>query len=569
MIKSDDVSMRDPASVPPLGRIVPRPDPGAGGASMSESDKSSANLPMVLVVILAMLGLTTIPQGGGKPSEAPKASADAGQTGSPRAATDDDKDLGPLATVKADSWPEPTETGMPKPTSGEAMCDSILQGGPELRFLIVLVPDPNGSSMSHEFDLTLTAVQRGTESAGFVAVRWSGMPGFPAAKQEASGDGPKPVSVRVKGTEGGRSVDLSVENSTPARDETRWPAGILCKPTSSAKPGLENTRLLLLLVPESPTWGVDKARLTEAVKLAVKYIELHPGVAGPAAKSLPIRLIGPNFSGSYRSLLETLKPLAEKITVPVGSSKFTVYNGRSLSPDLKVLAGIPRATAQIPVHGSRQQDARRGDHQVCGGSGETGEPGTVRRAGRVQHRVRAGFPKGDPREKIDYYAFPLNISQIREEYAAKGFTRSNEPMNLPSPDRLSPLEMVGAPGEPRPHPGRHAGAVGGGGGADPVADPPGAGEAALRVGRRRGDEPLRPAVPASRSASPVPSAAVLDPLDCALRAPHGRPLPQGDARRLDVPARPRQPGLGRFPGQEPEGSVHPRRVRELLRGGGL
>ena len=86
---------------------------------MSESEKPAANLPMALVVILAMLGLATIPQGGGKPSEAPKAHADAEQSGSPRAATDDDKNLGPLATVKADLWPEPTETAMPKPASGE------------------------------------------------------------------------------------------------------------------------------------------------------------------------------------------------------------------------------------------------------------------------------------------------------------------------------------------------------------------------------------------------------------------------------------------------------------------
>ena len=316
--------------------------------------------------------------------------------------------------------------------------------------MIVLVPDPDGSSMSHEFDLTLSSVQRGTESAGFVAVRWSGMPGFPAATQEASGERPKPVSVRVKGSEGSQSVDLSVESSTPAEDETRWPAGILCKPTSSAKAGLENTRLLLLLVPESPTWGVDKARLTEAVKLAVRYIDRHPGEKGPATKSLPIRLIGPNFSGSYRSLLETLKPLAGEIRAPGGSNRFTVYNGRSLSPDLKVLEEFPELRLKFRSTVYNNKTLEGAIYQYAEALARPASPGRF----AVLVESNTGFgqgskgdrAKGDRREDIDYYAFPLNISRIREEYAARGFTRSNEPMNLPSPDRLSPLEMVGRQG---------------------------------------------------------------------------------------------------------------------------
>ena len=50
-------------------------------------------------------------------------------------------------------------------------------------------------------------------------------------------------------------------------------------------------------------------------------------------------------------------------------------------------------------------------------------------------------------ESVEYFSFPLNISRIREEYAAKGYFTSGEPMKLQSPDRFSPMEMAGKRGE--------------------------------------------------------------------------------------------------------------------------
>ena len=46
------------------------------------SEKSSANMPTIVVVVLAVLGLATFPQGGGKPSDTrPKAEAIAASLG--------------------------------------------------------------------------------------------------------------------------------------------------------------------------------------------------------------------------------------------------------------------------------------------------------------------------------------------------------------------------------------------------------------------------------------------------------------------------------------------------------
>ena len=166
---------------------------------MSENEKSSTNMPVVVVVILAMLGLATFPQGGGKaPEVRPKVEAVAPGDASAAEDPKEDDDLGPLATVKAESGLDPQATtplaGRPK--SSEAVATSsafegplfkaILQAEHGLRFLIVLVPDPDHASMSHEFDLTVSAVLRAIETTGFVAIRWSSMPGFPPSAKDAS-----------------------------------------------------------------------------------------------------------------------------------------------------------------------------------------------------------------------------------------------------------------------------------------------------------------------------------------------------------------------------------------------
>ena len=66
------------------------------------SEKSSANMPTIVVVVLAMLGLATFPQGGGKPSDArPKAEVIAAGAAGPVEDGKDEEDLGPLATLRA------------------------------------------------------------------------------------------------------------------------------------------------------------------------------------------------------------------------------------------------------------------------------------------------------------------------------------------------------------------------------------------------------------------------------------------------------------------------------------
>src|ERR1700678_3639424 len=153
----------------------------SGGAS----EKPSANMPTIVVVVLAMLGLATIPQGGGKPADVrPKADVIAAGAAGPVADGRDEEDLGPLATLRAADPPlyvrkpvslSPNPENPPSVSSDLSMnvSEAILRAEHGLRFLILLVPDPNQTSMSHEFDPTLSAALRATESAGFLARRWS------------------------------------------------------------------------------------------------------------------------------------------------------------------------------------------------------------------------------------------------------------------------------------------------------------------------------------------------------------------------------------------------------------
>ena len=129
----------------------------------------------------------------------------------------DEKDLGPLATLWAadrldllnpvSSTANPANRKVVSSDPPEKVSDAILHAEHGLRFLILLVPNPDQTSMSHEFDPTLNAALRATESAGFLARRWSPMPGFPPTKKDAAQNGSNPTPDRRKGTESGTTAD--------------------------------------------------------------------------------------------------------------------------------------------------------------------------------------------------------------------------------------------------------------------------------------------------------------------------------------------------------------------------
>ena len=144
----------------------------------------------------------------------------------------------------------------------------LLAETPNLQFLIVLVPDPDGKSMSHEFDSTLSAVLRATESAGYVAERhW--FPWEPPTRDQSK-DETKPTHVEAT-LAGLLSLNVTVGKEEDPKNEDQ-PGGVLCSRVSRSN---QTELLMVLLVPETPTWGVDKRRLGQAFKIVDNYREFH------------------------------------------------------------------------------------------------------------------------------------------------------------------------------------------------------------------------------------------------------------------------------------------------------
>ena len=319
---------------------------------------------------------------------------------------------------------------------------------------------------------------------------------------------------------------------------------------------------MVLLVPETPTWGVDKMRLGQAFKIVDDYRK-SPYRDG----SGPIRIVGPNFSGSIPSMVMEINTWGKPDIAP--SPRFVIYNGVAQNPQLDVLreafpkgqvtfrstvhntatlvqalrdftlktfvsdtlsvgsdlrwmsslndvSGIPtagknliivadvnnvlhfrifdgdckvvvdtdekRLTEQAPqikdLRDLRKQleSSLWPPHELT--RSENGRIITavtsivdhirpIRRALLTESNTVFGqhySPKGerhpenvetrffeqppwDPRFQVDPYVFPMNISRLREEYTAQGYYRSNEPIQLSAPERLSLQAMTGKEGD--------------------------------------------------------------------------------------------------------------------------
>ena len=134
---------------------------------MNDQDRSS-NLPTILVVLLALFGLATIPRapggrGGGSSGNGPPAAEEVA-SGHPSTdeADEDSPKLGPLLPLR-EYWRGADNRGRDLRSR-----DELLERSERLRFLIVTVPDPDDTSVSHAFDSTLGAVLRAVDAQEYL-----------------------------------------------------------------------------------------------------------------------------------------------------------------------------------------------------------------------------------------------------------------------------------------------------------------------------------------------------------------------------------------------------------------
>ncbi len=179
--------------------------------------------------------------------------------------------------------------------------------GYEIEFVIATLPEPIASPLRSKFDSYLDAIQSAAETAGYVLDRFNlpwqvpekGSPqGFALGQQlvlrweEDTKDGlPKPTGSFV-----------SVEGNKKEQTRFLTEPGILL-----FRHNQEKKLLLVLVVGETPTWGVRKEALANALDLVSwlsNYWPDKPPQRFPeVAKGPPqIRILGPSFSGSAKSI---------------------------------------------------------------------------------------------------------------------------------------------------------------------------------------------------------------------------------------------------------------------------
>jgi len=234
---------------------------------MAETERKPAT-PAWILVILTLLGLSTLQKGSDSDSGAKSTASSETKTSQPRLTaqprgTDskterEAKILEPLFKhFKTD--PDPDK---------ELKTDDVLLkadgSGQSLHCLIATVPDPVQSTNSHRFDEYLDAIQRGVESEGYVLDRYR-IPWDEGEPAKATQDRSE-LTVRWK--ENDQSLKVSTKTTPPPTD-SRQPGLIVFRrgPKSDKDP---RSLLLVFLVPEVPTFGLDKGILWECLGLAKK-----------------------------------------------------------------------------------------------------------------------------------------------------------------------------------------------------------------------------------------------------------------------------------------------------------
>jgi hypothetical protein len=151
--------------------------------------------------------------------------------------------------------------------------EELRQEPNELSFLIVLVPDPSESPLGREFDIYLESVQSAFESNSY-ALTHEFLPWWE-----------------------GTSSQTSSKKEKQSREHINEP-GLLVFSRG-------NARMALLLVGETPSLGVNRSALSSALGA----LDL------PNAKR--INILGPVFSGSVNSLVQTITPWTRKLSIRV------------------------------------------------------------------------------------------------------------------------------------------------------------------------------------------------------------------------------------------------------------
>jgi hypothetical protein len=179
---------------------------------------------------------------------------------------------------------------------------------PQVRFVIAILPDPVHTHLALIFDRGIEALQQAAERMGYgfdrAILPWD------ISSPAASDDFSKRQTAMQEQRERESYPGLLIfrEGLQPQSDR-------------EAANGIPlSSRLFVLVVAESPTGGLRK----EQFKRAVKMIK---DIGGDTAESMPLRILGPTFSGSLASLDVALVEVRQRRGPAIPERKIYVYSG--------------------------------------------------------------------------------------------------------------------------------------------------------------------------------------------------------------------------------------------------
>ena len=326
-----------------------------------------------------------------------------------------------------------------------------------VRFLIAMVPDPIDSHLAQSFDRAVDAIQNGMQDSGFILDRF-----YLPWKRE--GEARWNISrLLPNAPEGFLSVNAK---TTPSALHRSMPGTLLFRATNRGGPDVGEELVVVFLIGETPTSGVQRVALNRALEA----IRRCPEKRLPCLKSCQsseIRIVGPYFSGSTDSLHHLLwawnQPYKGEIEIVSGSATVDrnalelrsngdaplvgdIHFHATVVPDLALSATFNQflrselhvePTSKVALfveggtsYGSGYKDIASGQAKKTADINQRITRPGARRVESLE--ARKAIPQApEPTEQEKYFrfvvSFPLHVSQLRGAYEKSGSLRSTAP----------------------------------------------------------------------------------------------------------------------------------------------
>jgi hypothetical protein len=321
----------------------------------------------------------------------------------------------------------------------------------KVQFLIATVPQPSTPALRFSFDSTVDSIQKAAYHAGFVIEKSY----LPWKRPDTAASGIKladtiEASVDIPGT-----VHLKIADKSSDRSHAD-PGIVLFRNDREPGPDADGNKdgnaqsfLIVFLVGETPTTGVDKQQLMNALEQEAfmagypstpgteQLRRVLPSVAVPSKNQ--VRILGPSYSGSAFSLEVVLNTWLAANSIAAWASEASpnkaqkcdpahrfvrIVSGGASSIDLDRQFKDPRmsfqATVVPDVFIKKQIDA-----YIKKAHGQFGELAILTEADTSYGRKAArGLPEAKYKDRPLRLTFPLHISQLRTRFDTVGAGQS-------------------------------------------------------------------------------------------------------------------------------------------------